>query len=108
MATEFNLWREYQTPPFQRWACTVTESEDAESGYKIVEHDIAVADAVFLHRLHDYLLKPHPVHTSVVDPDGLAGIIDRVGYAHAGEPGHFAEAIRSVPGASLGGRRPTL
>ncbi|MAD95971.1 MAG: hypothetical protein CMB99_01455 [Flavobacteriaceae bacterium] len=97
--SEFHLWREYDVKPFSRFACTVVEAADATDGFRIKDWDPKVADSVFLHRVHEHMQKPHPVHEAYEDE-----ISDKIKTAHPGEPGHFAEAVRSIPTASI---RPT-
>lgn len=99
MAEQVHLWREYRVAPFQRFACTIEEA-DTESGYRIVDYDPAVGDVTFLHVLHEHMQKPIPMHLAPEQPNP-DGIVDRVGWGHPGQPGHFAEAVRQVPGATV-------
>ncbi len=99
MASSVHLWRRFRTGLRRRWAAEVIEDEDAEDGYRILDHDPSVADPMFLHRLALHMAQPHPVqhHQPLEGEDG--GHVDRVTLAHSGDEGHFQEAIRTLAGA---------
>lgn len=99
MADQVHLWREFRAPPFQRYACTLEEAPDTESGYRVATADVGVADVTFLHKVHEAMMRPVLVHLAPERP--MDGIVDRVGWAHPKEPGHFGEAARQIPGATV-------
>jgi hypothetical protein len=95
--TEFFVWREYPVKPYQRYAFTVVEDLTADDGYRITHHDAKVADLGFTHRFHDHMMRPHPVTRGVYD-NGIDGGATTI--AHAKEPGHFREAVRTYAGSA--------
>lgn len=88
----YHLWRYYDTAPFRRWACTITEDSSKPDGYQVDDFDPAIADGTFLRRLHTHMLASVSVHRSV-EEDGV--ILDLLEDKGPGEPGHFAAAIRT-------------
>ena len=101
MRDGFNLWRDYPTRPYRRWACLI-EHADTPEGYRLSSYDPNVADAGFLHSLADHLRKPQLVADSIHDGDT---IIETAVWMPPGGAGHLDGAVRSAPGAMLGGPR---
>lgn len=95
----WHLWREFPTPPYQRWACDVVRDASRPDGYRIVDSDTSTADAGFLNGLSLHMHQPHIVHQPPIEQDGA--IYEVHGPASPGTPGHFEEAIRTTPNAEI-------
>jgi hypothetical protein len=98
----FHLWREYADPPFVRWAADLIEDPSVPSGHRVLSHDYAVGDDVFMARIERTLNQAIEARDSEEDEDGAIRELSKV--LDPGQPGHFEAAMHRVPGTVL---RPT-
>ena len=97
------IWRNYSTPPYDRYALTVVEDASTADGYRITDHDGAVADSAFLAMFREHMARTALVSFGRELPDGT--ILDGTKPAAPKEPDHFDTAVRSIPGAGLWNRK---
>lgn len=95
----FHLWRGYPDRPYYRYAASIVPDSTRPDGYRVTDHDPAVADVGFLQRLSDTLTQGVMVQGSIPGENGAVILTQR--WVHPGEDGHFETAVRMVPGAYL-------
>ena len=99
----YNLWREYPTAPYLRWACAVAEDETTPAGYRISDYDPTIADPGFVHALAEHMGSPVGALTRV--PLDKGGHIDQRVTLLPGDHRYVGEAVRQFPNTLLGGSR---
>ena len=93
-----HLYRQMPTAPYERFAVTVQRDDNAASGYKVLDHDPDVADAVFLNRLEQHMHQPITVRDGYEDTDGHYETLKTL---HPGDEGFFGAAVYQAPDAMV-------
>ena len=104
-----HLWRYYPVPPFQRYALSVQPAAPTPASpvpYQIVDRDPAVADSGYL---HDFVAHMAQAQVVMRGQHGKVGggivIQDEIAEVGPGDPDHFGNAVRTVPGSAISGPR---
>jgi hypothetical protein len=93
-----HLWRSYQIEPYDRFAMTIEHDPKAEYGFRIVDHDPAVADASFTVAFSEHMRRPTTVQ--FVNANGEEGYH----WEYPGSPKHTSAAARTFDRATVCGK----
>lgn len=95
----WHLYRQFDTKPFMRWACTIEHDPEAPAKFRVTATDQAVADTAFLEALDRHFREPVEDRSASRTSRGIADATETL---NPGDEGYFHAAVRAIPFAPFG------